>query len=228
MTQIEYFNYLKSIPQLNLDDEFENIDMEDQLYALFQCFMPEGTGVDKVFTPLDKGTLLLERILPIYSVTEEAVKDNMKGGAIPGYFVPPHISLSEKELKDTGYLFINYMKSFGKYLEDEEFVCILDKMTIVEILPDRECLEERRDDITDWIYDAVSDWAIENRDSDSLINILSEAYYSISCDYWLSYYFQYPAFGSRPEYDLFKPYFELWAKGYICIFNEKGLVIAPY
>ncbi|MDR3059660.1 MAG: hypothetical protein LBU84_16170 [Prevotella sp.] len=61
MTQIEYFNYLKSIPQLDLDDEFENIDMEDQLYALFQCFMPEGTGVDKVFTPLDKGTSYWKR-----------------------------------------------------------------------------------------------------------------------------------------------------------------------
>lgn len=228
MTQTEYFNYLKSIPQLNLSEEFENIDVEDQLYALFQCFMPEGTGVDKIFTPLDKGTLLLERILPIYKATEEAVKESMQEGAIPGYFVPPHISSSEKELKDTGYLFINYMKNFARHLEDEEFVGILNMMTEVEILPDRESLEERRDGITDWVYDAVSDWAIEETDSEVLISILSEAYYSISCDYWLSYYFQYPAFDSKPECDLFKPYFDLWVKGYICIFNKKGLAITPY
>ena len=49
-----------------LQDELEEDEelTEDSLYGLFQCFMPDGAGVEAVFQPLSTGKALHERIQP--------------------------------------------------------------------------------------------------------------------------------------------------------------------
>lgn len=67
MEKLEYFNYLRTIPALNFIGEADHPEhLEDNLYGIFQCFMPDGTGVEAVFNPLPDGDLLRERILPVY------------------------------------------------------------------------------------------------------------------------------------------------------------------
>ncbi|MNI58809.1 hypothetical protein D3C73_1139370 [compost metagenome] len=55
------------------------------------------------------------------------------------------------------------------------------------------------------------------------IEILDEAYYSIACDYWISYYLQWHRYGLKG--DPFAPYFELYRLGYSAVFAENKLYI---
>lgn len=56
-----------------------------------------------------------------------------------------------------------------------------------------------------------------------LKELLDEAYYSIACDYWISYYLQWHRYGLKG--DPLAPYFELYRLGYSAIFSEQKLYI---
>lgn len=46
MEKLEYFNYLRTIPALNFIGEADHPEhLKDNLYGIFQCFMPDGTQV---------------------------------------------------------------------------------------------------------------------------------------------------------------------------------------
>lgn len=75
------------------------------------------------------------------------------------------------------------------------------------------------------LYDVFSDWTIENSDENDLLALLDDAYYSISCDYFLSAYFQYPRYKNKPEIDFLKPYFELWTQGKRFVLNNNKLIL---
>ncbi|TDG36657.1 sodium:solute symporter [Pedobacter changchengzhani] len=66
---------------------------------------------------------------------------------------------------------------------------------------------------------------MENENEEKLNSVLSEAYYSINCDYYLSYYLQYPSFVDKPEQDFLKSYFEIWKNGHYCKFDKSRLII---
>ena len=55
--------------------------------------------------------------------------------------------------------------------------------------------------------------------------VLSEAYYSIDCDYLLSAYLQYPNYAQRPQEDFLKPYFELYLTGWQIAFERSEVVV---
>ncbi len=229
MTQLDYFNYLTTLPELNfIEEATDPNDITDYLYGIFQCFMPSGNNVEKVFTHIPNSNPLLERIRAIYSLTEEKTIKELKNNISPGYFVPDFVETSEAELRKMGEDFINNLKLLASDLNDKEFVEEISNIKDITIVGSREIADSFSDNTTEWIYDAISDWISDSTDYESLLGVLSEAYYSVSCDYWLSYYLQYPAYKNMPDYDFFKPYFELWSKGYICIFNNKGVVIGPY
>jgi hypothetical protein len=57
---------------------------------------------------------------------------------------------------------------------------------------------------------------------------LSEGFYSVACDYWLSWYLQWPFFREWVLRDVFRPYFELWARGCEIAFQGESLCIARH
>ncbi|WP_430108390.1 hypothetical protein [Paenibacillus sp. B1-33] len=63
----------------------------------------------------------------------------------------------------------------------------------------------------------------EHKDYDAPIEILDEAYYSIACDYWISYYLQWHRY--RLKGDPFASYFDLYRLGYSATFSEHALYI---
>lgn len=229
MDKLEYFNYLRTIPTLNFIEEANDPDtLEDYLYGIFQCFMPDGTGVEAVFSPLPNGDLLKGRILPIYKLVEHDVRESLKQGIAPGYFVPKIVICPNEELITIGNQFIDNIKALSQHDDDNEFMDLMAGITDVKIVNTRKELDDSMDETQDYIYDALGDHISDNTEYDGLLSILSEAYYSISCDYWLSYYLQYPATKADLNCDLFKPYFELWARGYYCSFKADALLISPY
>src|SRR6266542_7015289 len=54
--------------------EFEKIvyKNEDDLFAFFDCFRPDGAGLEKVFAGVVGGDEILQRVLRIYELKETA------------------------------------------------------------------------------------------------------------------------------------------------------------
>ena len=69
------------------------------------------------------------------------------------------------------------------------------------------------------------EWVIDSPKLDAKIWVLSEAYYSIDCDYLLSAYLQYPNYAQRPQEDFLKPYFELYLAGRQVAFEQGEIVV---
>ncbi len=83
MTIFEYARCIDEAAGLDLDLDCKEIDLQDKFYGLFQCFMPDGVGVETVFAPLQNGTELQARIMPIYSVTAQRTQEAFGRGVAP-------------------------------------------------------------------------------------------------------------------------------------------------
>ena len=75
MTNFEYARRIAEAARPDLDLDCEEIDLQDKFYGLFQCFMPDGAGVEAVFAPLQNGSELQARIMPIYAVTAQQTRE---------------------------------------------------------------------------------------------------------------------------------------------------------
>ncbi|TCD12089.1 hypothetical protein EZ449_03460 [Pedobacter frigidisoli] len=221
MDQKQYATHLASLVE-GIDVDLENDNLSDEFFAYFQCFMPNGANAEKIFEPLKNGQDLFARILPIYQATNEKTMQQYSEGVSPGYFCP-NPSADNAELENLGKQHIQNLLFFAKFMEDDELQEMLNKVNEVVILAAEEALED--DYLNAYLYDAVSDWGLENEAENGFISILSEAYYSINSDYYLSYYLQYPAFKNKPKQDFLKPYFEIWKAGYYCKLDKTKLLI---
>jgi len=220
MDKQAYAGYLgKLIEDYEIDFD---CDLSDQFYSYFQCFMPSGEKVEKVFEPLSNKEKLLERLLPIYKATEAKTLKQYAEGVSPGYFCP---DITSNEIDITAYAkqHVEYLKAFASFSKDNELLEMLNEVKIVEVLENTPGIED--DTLNAHLYDAISDWGIGNINDEEPISLLSEAYYSINCDYYLSYYFQYPAFKNKPDIDFLKPYFKIWESGYYCKFDGEKLLL---
>lgn len=219
MNKKEYAKYLGEL----IDEEINlEADLEDQFYAYFQCFMPDGEGLEKVFEPIENGEAYYKRLIQIYEVTEEKTKQLAKQGVAPGYFCPSPVQ-NEKLLIDYGKEYILNMQKFAKLTEDEEFIQTMQNIKDVEINKSSEKNDENETNYM--VSDCITGWYLDNTDYDLILEVLSEAYYSVECCYFLSYYFQHPRFEDKIKFDLFKPYFQIWKMGYDCWFDEGRLII---
>ncbi|MDR2918413.1 MAG: hypothetical protein LBV72_03480 [Tannerella sp.] len=220
MNKQEYADYLSKLIE---DFEFDpDCDPEEQFFAYFQCFMPYGEYVEKVFEPLPCKTELYERLCPIYKATESKTLMQYKEGCYPGYFCPPATE-NIKKITEYANQHIASLKEFASFLNDNELLEMLNNVTDIKVSDNETEIED--DDLNAYLYDAITEWGIENIDDTTLISILSEAYYSINCDYYLAYYFQYPTFREKLETDFLKPYFNIWKSGYHCKFDGNKLNI---
>ena len=58
MTNFEYASRINEAAGLDLSLDCEEIDLQDKLYGLFQCFMPDGVGVEAMFALLQNDSEL--------------------------------------------------------------------------------------------------------------------------------------------------------------------------
>lgn len=216
MEKEEYGRYL--VRMLEEDEPEEDTIVEaEELFGLFQMFMPDGAGVEAVFKPLEDGDTYLQRLLPIYAMLDPA---DFAGDSVPGYFNAKRVEASGDTLIAYGQEFIEGLKELLD--EDEEVSAYLAAIQQVELLPPGQ-IDEVRSLYDPEVYEALSDVIIQCKNYEEPIDILGEAYYSISCDTWISYYLQWPRFGLKG--DPLAPYFELYRRGYSAIFYEEKLYI---
>jgi len=220
MTKKEYAKHLAEI--INDDIDIDSDDLRCQFYGYFQSFMPNGNGLEKVFEPIINGDLYFERLIKIFSATEERFNELSKEGKSPGYFCP-NPEKNKELLILNGRKYIENLKLFSEIVADQEFINTMSGIKTVEITDSDKRTNEN--DTNTIVYESISDWFIDNTNFDSIIEVLDEAYYSINCDYNLSHYFQHPIYEDKLKFDLFAPYFEIWKMGYYCWFDEGRLII---
>ncbi|MDF2934641.1 MAG: hypothetical protein K0Q90_14 [Paenibacillaceae bacterium] len=216
MDREEYGRYLLSMMEEEEPDEDTVVEAEE-LFGFFQMFMPEGDGVEAIFEPLEDGDAYLKRIIPIYGMLDPA---DFSGDIIPGYFNAKRVEASGEALIAYGQQFIEGLKQLLD--EDEEVSAYLAAVQQIELLPSGQIAAIRP--LSDaGVYEALFDVVNQGRDFEEPIDVLGEAYYSIACDYWISYYLQWPRFGLKG--DPLAPYFELYRRGYTAVFSEGKLFI---
>ena len=213
MTNFEYARRIDEAVGLDLDLDCKEIDLQDKLYGLFQCFMPEGAGVKAVFAPLQNGAELQARIMPIYAVTAQQTREAFDQGVAPGYFCPPQdTKFDEEALKSRALAYVRNLKIFAEFLGDDELLKMLNEIKSARVQESFN-LAHHEDGLACAVYEAITEWMIDAPKLDTKLWVLGEAYYSINCDYLLSAYLQYPNYAQRPQEDFLKPYFELYLAG---------------
>ena len=224
MTNFEYARRIDEAAGLDLDLDCKEIDLQDKLYGLFQCFMPEGAGVEAVFAPLQNGAELQARIMPIYAVTAQQTREAFDQGVAPGYFCPPQDpKFGGEALKSLALAHVRNLKIFAEFLGDDELLKMLNEIKSARVQESFD-LAHHEDGLANAVYEAITEWMIDSPKLDMKLWVLGEAYYSINCDYLLPVYLQYPNYAQRPQEDFLKPYFELYLAGRQITF-ERGEVV---
>lgn len=222
MDKQSYARYLLQLMDEDMNSGEADID-EARFYGYFQMFMPDGKGVEATFEPLEDGHVYLERILQIYEMLNPV---DYTGPTVSGYFISKDSNVPNDILVDYGRQFIQGLKdlllgSSGKF-DTKDSAEYLHGIEEVRIVPPG-TIDGIRQQYDPEIYETIFDIISEQIEYDEPIEILDEAYYSIACDYWISYYLQWPRY--RLNGDPFAAYFELYRLGYSAVFSENKLYI---
>lgn len=228
MNQQEYGLYVLGL--IGEEPYGEDGVTEDELYGYFQSFMPEGQGVEKVFEPLEHGQALLARILPIYGMLDAS---DFEGEAVPGYFNGGRNDATAVHVQALGgELIEGLLHLFAVEPElSQEAARTLKNIAAIEVLSPGDIAPVfadfvAEDNLGSIVYETLTDVISEHTDFAETIEILGEAYYSIGCDYWLSYYLQWPRYrGLESTNDPLRPYAELYKLGYSVVFQKGKMLV---
>ena len=75
MTNFEYASRINEAAGLDLSLDCKEINLQDKLYGLFQCFIPDGAVIEAVFVLMQNGTELQARIMPIYAGAAQQTRE---------------------------------------------------------------------------------------------------------------------------------------------------------
>jgi hypothetical protein len=222
MDKQTYARYLLQLMDEEMDSDKSDID-EAQFYGYFQMFMPDGRGIEATFEPLEDGHAYLQRILQIYEMLNP---EDFSGPAVPGYFTSKAVNVPNEILIDYGRQFIQGLKNLmlessakADTIASRDYLLGIEEVRIVH----PGSIDGIRQQYDSEIYETIFDIISEQKEYDEPIEVLDEAYYSIACDYWISYYLQWHRY--RLNGDPFAAYFELYRLGYSAIFSENKLYI---
>ena len=152
MTNFEYARCIDEATGLDLDLDCKEIDLRDKFYGLFQCFMPDGVGVEAVFAPLQNGTELQARIMPIYAVTAQQTREAFGRGVAPGYFCPPQDPKFDNEaLKSLALAHVRNLKIFAEFLGDDELLKMLNEIKSARVQESFD-FADHEDGLADAVY----------------------------------------------------------------------------
>jgi len=228
MNQQEYGLYVLGL--IGEEPYGEDGVTEEELYGYFQSFMPRGQGVEKVFEPLEHGEALLARIRPIYEMLDAS---DFEGEAVPGYFNGGRGEATEAHIRALGGELIEGLlrlfavgpeqsRKASRTLASISAIDVLAPGDIAPIFADFVA----EDNLGSIVYETLTDVISAHTDFTEPIEILNEAYYSIGCDYWLSYYLQWPRYrGLESTSDPLRPYAELYKLGYSVVFQKGKMLV---
>jgi hypothetical protein len=194
---------------------------EDDLYAFFDCFRPDGKELEKVFAGVVGGDEIRQRLLRVYESTKESFN-------AWGYFIVRRPAPATRQnLVELTAQHFDRVRQIARSYRHTELAALMATLPQIGIVPGRAPDRKLPDDEAPetLIYDVVGDWfrGLVPVESDALW--LDEAFYSIACDYNIARYLLWPLFRHSTEIEEpFAPYFELWTHGAQAIFEKPGRV----
>jgi hypothetical protein len=194
------------------------VNEEDDLFAFFQRFRPYGRDVAKVFDGVYRGEEILVRLLRFYHHTTESADD--------AYFVVRNpVVATAAQLLEAVTQYLDKVRQMAEASETVELMGLLDALQIEvekKNAPPHSALPEPNLAL---LNDTVTDWFLELDPETSEALLLKEAFYSMTCDYQLSWYVLWPLYqGSTRIQDPFDPYFRLWIYGAVLRFTNEELL----
>lgn len=196
------------------------MDDEDRWYGVFQGYRPHGDGVEEVFAGLPDAD---EYVARIKAVCAASYHDDW---ARDGYFVVRRPRpATEDELLALGRELLDGLRVLARAAgrESRRLLSLLPTSAAVEVFP-AEAFDRKHPDHLDVLDEVRS--AMPPRDFGDRVIQLREGFYSVACDFWLAYYLQWPYYRGRVPQDVFRPYFDLWARGYRCAVQGGSLRLA--
>lgn len=131
-------------------------------------------------------------------------------------------------MKLTEEAFCNY-RQMAAEVEEEELSELLRKMPKIHVIPHapNEDTGDDDDSLDCLIYETERDWSGTIEPISFHANLMSEAYYSIANNYFLSGYLTWPWYRHNSTSSLkepYTPYFELWRRGARCCFEAEDRI----
>lgn len=192
---------------------------EDRWFGVFQGYRPHGDGVEAVFADVPDAADYVARVR---AMCRAAYHDGWEHDAY--FVVRTPAPAADEELVGLGEDLLGGLRLLAVFAGRRDLHEYLDGVTRVVVVPLGGC-DRMHDDHT-LVHEAVGDILGAYRDYDDPTVKLREGFYSAACDYWLGWYLQWPYFHGRVPRDVFRPYFELWARGCEIAFQGDSLRIA--
>jgi len=190
-------------------------------FGLFQQFRPDGVGVEVVFDGVPNASEYVERLRTIYRA---AYHDDWDRDVY--FIVRSPQAASPEELAAFGMEYVAGLRFLSGMLAKRGHPRLdkyLASVTGAVVVP--HATANRMNDDDTLVYEAVSDFMGEFYNYEHPIIKLREAYYSVACNYYLGWYLQWPYFSEKIPRDVFRPFFELWVRGYGCVFQGSSLCL---
>jgi hypothetical protein len=206
---------------------------EDDLGMFFQNFRPHGEGVEAAFERVIGGEVILPRLKEVYQVTAEGA---FREDTYDGYFIVRQPApLKEGKARELCAEYLGKVAEIAKELSSgkpdspySELAVQIANLRPIEVVegerpwpPDDEAPEGV-------IYELRSDFIFRLKDEgvvESHALLMTEAFYTIACEYELAYHLLWPLFEqASPVSEPFRAHFELWKHGADYRFAEPDLV----
>lgn len=181
---------------------------DEDYYGLFQQFRPNGDGIEQAFAGIPDSDEYVERLLEIFQATDNETC------ATDAYFIVRFpLATSTDELHRLGREMIGGFRSLADRIGNAELSQYLGSVTGPEIVDPSRMNRSNDDNLL--VMEATGDFLNAIGDSENPIVNMSEAFYSVACDFFLKYYLMWPAYSKQIGIgcDVFRPYFELWRRG---------------
>lgn len=209
MKQQEYFEYVNSITRENFD-----LDLYDNTFGIFQALSTKPTLLQRVFRPFKENTQLHEKILELYNSVATPLNSS--------YFIISRSDICNDDIISLCKQFKDNLFQFSKDYNLTELKDLINNISKIEFQQFED--NTLSNDSNLLVYESICDLLGTLEYKNDSFAILDEAYYSISCDYYLSYYLQWPQILTKTNKNIFEPYFKLYQNGIKIAFKDNIMI----
>lgn len=210
MSESEFFRCCQTLAGETSQDAWTKYD----LFGFFQGFRPDGNRLGPLFASIPGGNAVFNRLREVYRATAEG---SLEPDAEDAFFVVRRpVPAPAQELLASAQAMLENWRRMAGDLHDTELVDELTPIPSIGISSETPPPTDPRDTSTldVWFYDTRSDWLRSLNPVCPHAGWMSEAFYSIACDYALAAYITWPWFrAASPLTDPFAPCFHLWKHG---------------
>jgi len=195
----------------------------DDLAYLFQCFRPDGDGLDEFCSDLACSDEMLHRLQEIFRITKDGYRTET---ALDVYFVVHKpVASSDEELTTLTAIYLDSLVKIARTSEYAELATYFQTPPTLSVKRGTFQAGPDNNDIQLDVYDMLNDYSRRFPIPNPNIQILREALYTMACDYNLAHFVVWPEAVVHDHEDPYSKYFELWKRGAQVSFQELDGVI---